>query len=268
MIRSVILIIFISCTLGIGVTAAGLSYGDDQIFSHGYIDFDRAGALALTEYPFADIDSQMTFQTSYRQLYNIRELADNRAALAVRRDEYTYGIALASFGKPDYFHQTGFASYVSWRRDEYTFGASLIYRRISFSSIYDYLSFYTANIGAAYRKDRYRVFMVTRAINQPRYYPGEEPLRPQFECGLSFKTEEGLDNQVKALFVKFEKPTAELSQSFQPAAYARINWALVLSPVRFGTGLNLNHGRFEFGYRFSHHPVLGATHTVLLTVNK
>ena len=268
MIRLAVIIVFTAIALAGSVSADGLSYGDNQVFSHGYVDFERSGALALADYPFAAIDSQMTFQASYRQLYNIRELADNRAALAMRRDDYTFGIGLASFGEPDYFHQTGLASFISWRRDEYRFGASLIYSRISFSSEYDYLSAYTANIGAAYRRDRYHVFAVARALNQPRYYSGDEPLRPQFECGLSYKTDEGLDNQVKALFVKSEKPSAELSQSFKPVDYARINWALVLLPVRFGAGLDLNHGRFEFGYRFSHHPVLGATHTILLTVNR
>jgi len=37
--------------------------------------------LALTDYPFAAVGRTISFQTSYRSLYNMKELIDSRAAL-------------------------------------------------------------------------------------------------------------------------------------------------------------------------------------------
>jgi len=244
----------------------GLSYADRQVFSHGYIDFNNAGPLTLADYPFASPAKQFTFQTSMRQLYNIRELTDNRAAFAYRKRGYIGGLALASFGTPDYFHQTGLAASFSLQRKTYAIGASIVYDRLSFNDYYGYLSAFAGNVGFSVRYSRAFMYAVTRVINQPAYYEGGTPEPPQAEFGLSLVSKDGLDSQFKALFVRYKKPTAEISQSFELASYARLNWALVLLPARFGLGLDLERGRFGFGYHFSHHPVLGATHAVILTV--
>ena len=245
----------------------GFSYGDNQIFSHGYVDLENAGALSLIDYPFATTGKRLGFQTSYRQLYNIRELTDNRAGLAIARNDFIFGLALASFGEPDYFHQLGVSAVVSYHREKISVGTSLIYSRIAFNEAYDNLSTNTANIGAAYTDSNYTFFMVARAVNQPRYFAGDAPLPPEAEIGVSFRSNEGLDNQVKFLFVKDQKPTGELSQSFKLNHYASINWAMVLLPVRFGVGLQLVHDRYGFGYKYSHHPVLGSTHFILLSIS-
>jgi hypothetical protein len=258
------------CVLLIGlcgpIYGIGLSYADRQVFPHGYVDFNNTGPLALADYPFASPERQLTFQTSMRQLYNIRELTDNRAAFAYRHKDYICGLALASFGTPDYFHQTGLAASLSIRRKTYSIGASIVYDRMSFNDYYGYLSAYAGNAGFSFRYSRAFIYAVTRVINQPSYYKGGSPEPPQAEFGLSLASKDGLDSQFKALFIRYHKPTAEISQSFELASYAQLNWALVLLPARFGLGLDLERGRFGFGYHFSHHPVLGATHAVILTV--
>ncbi len=246
--------------------AAGLSYGDNQVFPHGYVDFAQAGPLAMTDYPFADIGYKMVFQTSYRQLYNIKELTDNRAAAAMRRRDFIFGLGFASFGTPDYFHQIGLATFANYKKKYLRAGLSITYGRISFSEKYDYLSASTLNLGASYARNQYLGYVVARTINQPRYYDGDAPLPPEVECGVSYKSKEGLDSQGKLLFVRYQKPTAQVTQAFALTDYAALNWALVLQPVRFGAGLTLEKGHLVFDYKFSHHPVLGATHMISLTV--
>jgi len=248
--------------------AIGLSYADNQVFPHGYVDLDRIGPLAMADYPFASVSRKIVFQTSYRSLYNLKELTDNRAGLAISRGRFNSGMAFASFGEPDYFHQIGLSGFASYRYRQYSVGGSLIYSRLSFNDKYDYLSAITANCGAAYVQRNFTVFAMMRSFNQPHYYNRSAAIMPEAEIGISFKSGEGLDSQAKALFVRHQKPTAELSQSFTLNEYAAINWALVLLPARFGGGLHLAKGRFEFDYKLSHHPVLGLTHTVMLTVFK
>lgn len=248
------------------VHATGLSYGDNQVFPHGYVDFAQAGPLAMTDYPFADIRHKMVFQTSYRQLYNIKELTDNRAAAAMRRGDWIFGLGFSSFGTPDYFHQIGLAAFGNYSRGYFRAGMSAVYSRVSFGEKYGYLSASVGNIGLSYARDQYLGYVVARTINQPRYYPTDEPLPPEVECGVSYKSKEGLDSQGKLLFVKYQKPTAELTQAIALTEYAALNWALVLQPVRFGAGLTLSKGHFIFDYKFSHHPVLGPTHMVGISV--
>lgn len=248
--------------------ASGLSYADNLVFSYGYIDFAQAGPLALTEYPFASPGSKMSFQTSYQSLYGLSELSDNRAAGAVRWGRFICGGGLSVFGKADYFQQLGLSAFTSYHTGSYAVGASLIYSRISFGRNYGYLSAYTANLGFAYSYRKLQGYGVARTINQPKYYESAQPLAPEFEIGLTYKTGDGLDNQIKALFIRDQKPTAAVMQSFDLNKYASINWSLVLRPARFVGGLSLEKGHFGFDYRFSHHPVLGATHTVMLVVFK
>jgi hypothetical protein len=112
------------------------------------------------------------------------------------------------------------------------------------------------------------VFAVTRAVNQPRFFASDEPIPPEVEIGISYKSGRGLDSQAKALFEKYRKPTGELSQSFHLAAFISVHWSLVLLPARFGAGLYLEKGSFGFGYDLSHHPVLGMTHTMRLMISK
>ena len=248
--------------------AVGLSYADYQVFPHGYVDLDRTGPLAMTDYPLASIGRKMVFQTSYRSLYGLKELTDNRASLAVSRGCFTGGMAFATFGEPDYFHQTGLSGFLSYRPGRFSVGGSLIYSRLSFNDKYSYLSSITANMGAAYGQGNMAVFALTRSFNQPHYYPRSSAVMPEAEIGLSYKSHEGLNSQAKALFVRRQKPTAELSQSFRLNEYASISWVLVLLPARFGGGLHLEKGSFGFDYEISHHPVLGLTHTVMLAVFK
>lgn len=259
-------IIVVVVAVAAPVDATGLSYADNQVFPHGYVDFANAGPLAMTDYPFADIGHKTVFQTSYRQLYNIKELTDNRAAAAMRRGNFVFGLGFSSFGTPDYFHQIGLAAFGSYKYGYFRAGMSAVYSRLSFDDTYDYLSASAGNIGLSYARDRYLGYVVARTINQPRYYDGDSPLPPEVECGVSYKSKEGLDNQGKLLFVKYQKPTAELTQAITLTDYAAVNWALVLQPVRFGAGLTLSKGHFIFDYKFSHHPVLGATHCIMISV--
>jgi hypothetical protein len=248
--------------------AAGLSFADNQVFPHGYVDFGRSGPLALTDYPYAAVGSTISFQTSYRSLYNMKELTDSRAALAYSRRGWTTGFGAATFGKPDYFHQMGLAAFGSYRFRHVAGGVSITYHRLSFNREYDALSLTTITVGAAYVRGRATVYAVSRAVNQPRYHDGGQAVMPEVEAGMSYKSGEGLDSQVKALFVRRQKPTAEISQAFRLSDFARISWALVLLPARFGGGICLEKGHVAFEYKISHHPVLGATHTVLLLVSK
>jgi hypothetical protein len=105
-----------------------------------------------------------------------------------------------------------------------------------------------------------------RSLNQPRYYDRGRPIDPEIECGVTYRTPGGLDSQVRALFIRDQKPSAQLSQSFLLAPYASLNWALVLDPVRFGGGMHLQSDHIGFDYTLSHHPILGMTHTVTLTI--
>jgi len=248
--------------------AAGLSFADNQVFPHGYVDFGKSGPLALTDYPFAAVGRTISFQTSYRSLYNMKELIDSRAALGYSRRGWTAGVGAATFGEPDYFHQLGLAVFGSFRSRHIAGGISIIYHRLSFNQKYEALSLTLVNVGAAYVRGRATVYAVSRAVNQPRYYDGGQTVMPESETGMSYKSGEGLDSQVKALFVRHQKPTAEISQAFRLSDFARISWALVLLPARFGGGICLEKGHVAFEYRISHHPVLGATHTVLLSVSK
>ncbi|NMC45142.1 MAG: hypothetical protein GYA46_14575 [candidate division Zixibacteria bacterium] len=248
------------------LSATGLSFGDNQVFPHGYVDFANAGPLAMADYPFADIGHKMVFQTSYRQLYNIKELTDNRGAAAMRRGDFIFGLGFSSFGTPDYFHQIGLAAFGNYTKGYFRAGMSAVYSRVSFGEKYGYLSASAGNIGLSYARDQYLGYVVARTINQPRYYDGDSPLPPEVEFGVSYRSKEGLDSQGKLLFVKYQKPTAELTQAITLTEYAVLNWALVLQPVRFGAGLTLSKGHFIFDYKFSHHPVLGPTHMISISL--
>ena len=48
--------------------AAGLSYADNQVFPHGYVDYDRAGPLTLSDYPFALVGRKIVFQRPFGAL--------------------------------------------------------------------------------------------------------------------------------------------------------------------------------------------------------
>jgi hypothetical protein len=248
--------------------AAGLSFADNQVFPHGYVDFKRIDPLAATDYPFASADRKFVFQTSYRSLYNMSELTDNRAAFTFSHNRYDAGMAFASFGETDYFHQLGLSIFASYHTRFLSAGGSIIYSRISFNNKYDALDAVSFNISAAYNSKDIMIFAVTRSVNQPRYCASDPSRMPEVETGISYNSRKGLDSQIKALFIRHQKPAAELSQSFALYEYARLNWALVLWPARFGGGIHLEKGHFGFDYKISHHPVLGMTHTIMLTISK
>ncbi len=251
----------------VNTRAQGLSFADNRIFPHGYVDFSRAGPLAVVDYPFARVGRQLIFETSYRSLYDMKELTDNRAGLAYTIDRFQLGGAVATFGEPDYFSQVGLAACAGYHLSSISFGAAVLYSRIGFNDTYDPLSVVTFNIGGSYGYDLMTIFAAARAVNQPRRFDGDEPVRPKLEIGISYRTDRGLDSQAKALFEKYQKPTAELSQSFQVAEFFSVSWSLVLLPARFGAGLSLEKGAFGFGYALSHHPVLGVTHAVRLALS-
>jgi hypothetical protein len=248
------------------LSAAPLSYADNQYFPLGYVDFDRAGPLALVNYPAAQPGHPFQVQTSYRVLYNISELTDNRLAVSYAHRRFVTGAALAVFGKADYFQQLGLSAFGSYRVRNVIVGGSLIYSRYSFSDTYSALDAVTINAGIGYRYHEFYAFGTTRSINNASYGQESEDIPAEGEIGVSYTTVEGLDSQAKALFTKYDGPTGELSQSLRLAEYASVNWTLVLSPPRFGGGLNLHQGHLGFEYKISHHPLLGPTHSVYLTI--
>jgi len=246
--------------------AVGLSFSDNQVFSHGYINFRQTGPLYFTDYPFSRSGKRLVFQTSYRQLYDIRELTDNRAALALSLNSVDFGAAAAVFGKADYFQQMGISIFANYTRQAFTLGISAVYSNLSFNDNYDDISWSGVNTGIAYLKNDWLFFAAGRNLNRPRYYSGSDKLPIQLEVGTSYYSQSGLENQVKTLFTSDQKPSAELSQSFVFTDYASLDWSLVLRPVRIGAGVVLRKGYFEFDYNFSHHPVLGGTHTINLSI--
>ncbi len=192
------------------VAAGGLSYADNQVFPHGYVDFEDAGPLAMPDYPHGVIDGSYAAQVSYRSFYNIKELTDNRLGFAFQRGSIIAGGALALFGEPDYFQQVGLAVFSSFRLKRFRAGGSLVYSRLNFSEKYGYLSAATVNTACAYTQKRVTVYVVFRSINQPRYHAHGQPVQPESEMGISYKSPQGLDSQAKALFIRHQKPTAEL----------------------------------------------------------
>lgn len=246
--------------------SAGMSYSDNQVFSHAYVDFKNAGPLHFVDYPFSRNGKKLVFQTSYRQLYEIRELTDNRAALVLSTGSLNFGAAAAIFGKSDYFHHTGISIFSNYNRPPFTFGLSGGYSNLSFNDRYRDISWSCVNSGISYSRNEWHLFIVGRNLNQPAYYSGGNKFPTQLEIGFSYSSQNGLNNQIKTLFIHYQKPTAELSQSFILTDYASIDWSLVLRPVRFGAGVVLKKSCFEFDYSFSHHPILGGTHTISISV--
>jgi len=260
---------FIVCTLIVlsrstPASGAGLSYADQMLFPHGYVEFKHAGPLSMTDYPFAASGRKLVFESSYRALYNMTELADSRGALAYSHGVVTAGVAVASFGKADYFQQLGISIFASRRTGRFVLGGAFTYSRISFGGGYTPVAAFTENAGVSYQRGSLIAYMVARTINRPRYCVGADRLAREGEIGLSYRSGEYLDSQIKTLFIERQKRTAQLVQAFQLNKFAQINWSLVLSPVRFGAGVKLEKGHLGFGYLFSHHPVLGPTHTVSL----
>ncbi|MFH1700956.1 MAG: hypothetical protein ABIE07_10245 [Candidatus Zixiibacteriota bacterium] len=243
-----------------------MSYLDNQVFSHGYIDHYNAGALDISQYPFALTGKRLTLQTSYRSLYGLSELTDSRAGLAYSFDKFQLAAGFSNFGESSYFQQTGLSLAGNYKYREISIGLSVIHSRISFNEKYESISAIMVTSGLMFKVNDISGYGMLRAIGQPSYANGKSDIPTEAEVGASYKNKAGLDSQIRFLFIRDQKPTAELSQDFQMAEYAHINWALVLAPVRIGGGLKFEHHKMTFEYKFSHHPVLGLTHTVLLGI--
>ncbi|MEE9443399.1 MAG: hypothetical protein V3V99_12110 [candidate division Zixibacteria bacterium] len=266
--RFIIIFGIVLTLLGKSVTAGGMSYLDHQVFSHGYVDFHNAGALDIFQYPFALTGKKLTLQTSYRSLYGLSELSDNRAGLTYSFNKYQLAAGFSNFGKSNYFQQTGMSLAGNYTCREISFGLSLIYSRISFNEKYNSQSAIIVNSGLMFKVKNISGYGLIRAINKPSYIVNKRDIPTEAELGASYKNKTGLDSQIKFLFIQYQKPTAEISQDFQMVEYAHINWALVLAPVRVGAGLKFEHRKMTFEYKFSHHPVLGLTHSVLLGIGR
>lgn len=269
MIVRLIVILGIICTLpDQTLRAGGMSYLDSQVFSHGYVNFNKAGALNIFQYPFARTGKKLNLQTSYRSLYGISELTDSRAGLAYSFENFQLTAGFSNFGKSNYFQQTGMSLAGNYQYRKLSLGLSIIYSRISFNEKYNSQSVITVNSGLMFRSNGFLGFGIVRSLNQPTYSDNENSLPIEAELGLSYINKASLDSQLKLLFIEYQKPTAEISQDFEMAKYAHINWALVLAPVRVGAGLKFEHQKMTFEYKFSHHPVLGLSHSVLLGISR
>ena len=246
--------------------AAGLSFADNQVFAHGFTDISNMAPLSITEYPCGRSDKSLIVQTAHRSLYGLKELTDNRIAIALRQKNIAAGFGLASFGQPDYFHQMGASIFGNFTTRHFSLGSSISYHRLSFAEPYRPLSAVSTNIGLAYSFQSVILFGVSRNCYHTDLNSGDKSFPPEGECGISVSTPEGLISQAKALFIRDKKPTAELSQSIPLSTQAAISWALVLYPVRFGGGLHIEKSGFGFDYTYSHHAVLGGTHIISMSV--
>ncbi len=246
--------------------AAGFSCSDNQVFSQGYVKFRNAGPLALTAYPFALSGQNVSIQTSYKSLYGLKELTENQIGITLQKKAIVIGGAFSSFGKLEYFHQYAGSLFSGMRFKAFRFGVSAIYSRLSFSENYSTLTHLAWHGGGSITKDDITVFAIGRNLNQPVLYDGGERLRSEVEIGLLYLSRSFLDSQIRFLFVRGESPTGAISQSVPIEKSIRVFWTLVLSPVRFGGGIEIYQSPVSFDYRITHHPVLGETHTVLLTV--
>ncbi|MCK5125050.1 MAG: hypothetical protein KAR42_02235 [candidate division Zixibacteria bacterium] len=248
------------------IHASGLSYADNQIFSSGYVDFRDAGALSVSMYPFAISKKKLSFQTSHRSLYGLKELTDNQFAVTTHLRDFTIGAGGAVFGKSDYFQQMGLSLFGNHSIKGLVFGFAIIYNRLSFNASYNDISYTACNLGLSKTYNNFLLFGTARNINRPKYYNSSDKLPLEAECGISYLSKSSLDSQISVLLREHEKPTAMTTQSFKLDKRIQLNWTLVLYPIRFGGGLDLETSHLGFNYKVSHHPVLGMTHTVLLSV--
>lgn len=255
------------CLMSISGYSAGLSIADNQVFPHGYLDFDHAGALSLCDYPFATMGGRFSLQTSYRSLYGMRDLNDARIGASFKRKGLTFSTSAAIFGRGEYFQQIGLGISAGYRYRFLSFGASSLYSRVSFNDSYSALDCFSANTGIGLHFRNMIVYGVTRTINQPRYTTNSGRFPITAEIGISYKTGEYLESQAKAQFDKYHKPTAQILQAVRLAKYAGVSYGLILSPVRVTAGVKLEKNHLGFEYQFSHHPVLGMTHNLLFSVH-
>lgn len=260
-----VLVVFMAVIPAAG-HAAGLSAGDSQPFAGGFINIRKTGPIALASYPCAELAADMAGETSYRSLYGLKELTENRAGAAFCMKPLIFGVVFSSFGQAGYYHQSSGAVSLSAKMASFRFGMAVLHKRISFSESYAAVSLVSLTAGVSYTRRNISVYGVTRNMNQPSYTSGSRSQRPEAEFGFLYQSSNGLANLIQALFVRQNKPTAAIGQMFPLADIVDIHWLLVLSPVRFGGGLRITKDPLIITYRYSHHPVLGATHTISLTI--
>lgn len=248
------------------LSLAGISFGEAIPFSDGFVNYRSAQPLNLVGNPCVDIKSPIAMQTSYRSLYGLKELTENRAGASIRVKSLLFGIYFSSFGQSGYCQESNIGFSVSARISSIRFGASVLFRRVSFSEFYQPVSLVTGAIGLLYSAGPIFLYSVSRNLNQPSFTEDSPRLKPEAECGASYISETGLDSQVKVLFLRHQRPTATIGQSYPIHQALDVNWQLVLSPVRLDAGMSLEKNHVKFGYRFSHHPILGSIHTVSISI--
>ncbi|MEZ5358656.1 MAG: hypothetical protein R3F48_07455 [Candidatus Zixiibacteriota bacterium] len=244
----------------------GESFGDDVPFAAGFINARNAQPLNLVYYPCTDIQSTMAVQTSYTSLYELSELTENRIGFAVKSRSFIVAAGFSSFGQSDYCLQSCGDMAISVKLYKLRAGIGASYQRISFSETYPPVSLISTNAGVSYATEQFTLYAVSRNINQPSYTMHSPKLHPEIEGGLAYHSGNGLISQVQAMCMRHRKPSAAIGQMYPIEKILDINWLLVLSPVRFGGGFRITKGNVIFGYRYSHHPVLGGIHTVSFSI--
>lgn len=235
------------------------SYSDNQPFASGYMDPTAMQTLDMVRNPVGSNTNRVRFETSYQRLYNISELSDSRAALSYSTGRFAVGMAASLFGKDDYFQQLGASVFAIGHVSRMSIGSALEYQKVSFGGNYGSLSLIGLNAGLGYAAGHFNLFGVMRNINEPQYNADAVRYPSEGEIGFCYRSGETIGSQIRFLFVKHIIPSAMVGQGLWLADYLQINWQFVFRPARVGFGFRLVRSHFEINYRFSHHPVLGAT---------
>ena len=212
---------------------------------------------------------EMQIQTSWSQLYGLKELSSGDFYFAYSAGRLGLGLGYNTFGKSDYYQES--VTTVAFGYEVFVFfstGLSFKYMKVSFSPSYGSHTTSGIDLGAIFRlNEKVQFGTKIENLNKPKIFDSSDDISRLLKIGLAtypfdnltltfdYEDEPGYDEKI------------HFGQELKVFPQLDLRFGIQTAPPRYSLGTGFDFNKFKIDYAYLSHSVLGATHKVSFSLD-
>ncbi len=193
----------------------------------------------------------------HQRLFGLDELSSNQASAAFRILNLSFGTGFYSFGRNDYYLESGVWLSAAYPVSRFILGGSVKGLFVSYGGNYSSEKTIAANLSLLAEMKRIRLGVVIQ--NLP-LVPGEKnsPLPPVvISIGATAAATDKVNLFGGANTQRDGVQNLNFGQEYRAADFLTLRAGFRTAPARYSFGFGALYKAFEFDYSYTSHPVLG-----------
>lgn len=209
---------------------------------------------------------RVTLESGYLRRYDLSDLDQYYAAMALKYKRLLFGVAASQFGKSDYYSEKTLRATLSYAFDSLTIGVIAGGKLVEFGNLEESFNSVGFGLSAGIHWNRYHLAAVADNMNKPRLTEASEPDYRTVNLYAEIEGPKYYSIVGRLSWEDYSPVRATVGQVFYLSGNNCLMWGISSNPLTYSGGVELSLKRYYIGYAVSNHPTLGLSHNVMIGI--